>query len=70
MYTNALSRVNFVSLLSTALLTAGIFFVVACGNSDESETDTLTETKKVKSESSQSESKALSGLIFQELRIL
>ena len=63
MYTNALSRVNFVSLLSTALLTAGIFFVVACGNSDESETDTLTETKKVKSESSQSESKALSGLI-------
>ena len=59
MYTNLASRVNFVSFVSTALLTVAIFFVVACGGSDESGTDTLTESNK----SSQSESKALSGLI-------
>ena len=59
MYTNLASRVNFVSFVSTALLTVAIFFVVACGGSDESETDTLTESNK----SSQSESKDLSGLI-------
>ena len=65
MYTNLVLRVNFVSFVSTALLTATIFFVVACDGSDKSGSGTLT--KEVKSEepnkSSQSESKALSGLI-------
>ena len=51
MYTNPVSRVNFFSFVSTTLLTATIFFIVACGDSGESGTDTLTETK------------ALSGLI-------